>query len=180
MPKVKQKKLWIAIKQKREWKKKNRQNIVSHYILTHYPKLHTVHTVSFSEFFVHFLSEFLTWSFHYYWNFWYFDKKYMWWCPGIKKIYIVNSVKNPPWSRTEIINTYIVQYTPIHQNFILKYHPCHQINQSTKPPILDFNFFSHRCTQTLGFKCLSISRSRCVSKFKVAKLVIHRFNWESD
>merc|ERR1712203_301454 len=23
-------------------------------------------------------------------------------------------------------------------NFILKYHPCHQINQSTKPPILDF------------------------------------------
>jgi len=53
--------------------KKNRQNNVSHHILTHYPKLHTVHT-----------------------------------------------------------------YTPIHQNFILKYHPCHQINQSTKPPILDF------------------------------------------
>merc|ERR1711956_146759 len=23
-------------------------------------------------------------------------------------------------------------------NFILKYHPCHQINQSTKLPILDF------------------------------------------
>jgi hypothetical protein len=29
-------------------------------------------------------------------------------------------------------------HTLIHQNFILKYHPCHQINQSTKLPILDF------------------------------------------
>lgn len=29
-------------------------------------------------------------------------------------------------------------HTLIHQNFIHKYHPCHQINQSTKLPILDF------------------------------------------
>merc|ERR1719464_1323572 len=36
-------------------------------------------------------------------------------------------------------------------NFILKYHPCHQINQSTKLPNSRFLLFSHRCTQTLGF-----------------------------
>merc|ERR1719464_2068097 len=29
-------------------------------------------------------------------------------------------------------------HTLIHQNFIHKYHPCHQINQSKKLPILDF------------------------------------------
>jgi len=72
-PKVKQKKLRIAIKQKREWKrKKNRQK---QRLTPHTPhtrlKLHNIHTL-------------------------------------------------------------------IHQNFIHKYHPCHQINQSTKLPILDF------------------------------------------
>lgn len=43
---------------------------------------------------------------------------------------------NTTYSHTRLKLHYI--YTLIHQNFILKYHPCHQINQSTKPPILDF------------------------------------------
>merc|ERR1712129_348088 len=43
-------------------------------------------------------------------------------------------------------------HTLIHQNFILKYHPCHQINQSiNKTPNSRFPLFSHRCTQTLDF-----------------------------
>ena len=73
-PKVKQKKLRIAIKQKREWKRKkksSKQRLTPHTYSHTRSKLHYIHTL-------------------------------------------------------------------IHQNFILKYHPCHQINQSTKPPILDF------------------------------------------
>lgn len=39
-----------------------------------------------------------------------------------------------PHTRSKLHNI----HTLIHQNFIHKYHPCHQINQSTKLPILDF------------------------------------------
>ena len=49
---------------------------------------------------------------------------------------IVKTTSHTTYSHTRSKLHYI--HTLIHQNFILKYHPCHQINQSTKPPILDF------------------------------------------
>merc|ERR1712129_166445 len=54
----------------------------------------------------------------------------------MKEKKIVKTTSHTTYSHTRSKLHYI--HTLIHQNFILKYHPCHQINQSTKLPILDF------------------------------------------
>merc|ERR1712008_296190 len=63
---------------------------------------------------------------------------------------IIKTMSNTTYSHTRSKLHYI--HTLIHQNFILKYHPCHQINQSiNKIPNSRFLLFSHRCTPTLDF-----------------------------
>merc|ERR1711935_511096 len=54
----------------------------------------------------------------------------------MKEKKIVKTTSHTTYSHTRSKLHYI--HTLIHQNFILKYHPSHQINQSTKLPILDF------------------------------------------
>merc|ERR1712008_552439 len=67
-----------------------------------------------------------------------------------KKKKSIKTMSHTTYSHTRSKLHYI--HTLIHQNFILKYHPCHQINQSiNKTPNSRFLLFSHRCTPTLDF-----------------------------